>query len=180
MFRRSGGVARALGAAADRERKDPMAHPLTLIMPLRPDANVNELGQLIAQQQPAINQALEAVGTVHYARFVLFDGSSPNLQPLANSTGPFSLGVITTYDSSFEMYIQDFVRMLGQVFDALLSFTSDGAHLIPVKDNVQAFIAYVAGNDASQQPPNSAFGQYEAYPYTVQQIKAEVSSGPGA
>jgi hypothetical protein len=151
-----------------------MANALTLIMPLAPGADLNALGQLIGQNQPAINHALDTVGTVHYARFVLFDASSPNLQLLANSTGPFSLGVITTYDSSFEMYIQDFVRTLGDVFDALLSFTADGTHLIHVRDNTEAFVEYVRKNDASQAP--NAFSQYEAYPFTVQQIKAEVSS----
>jgi len=150
--------------------------PLTLIMPLKPGLNLGELQQLLGQHQDAIDQALGVVGTVHYARFVVFDSSSPNLQPMANSVGPFQLAVITTYDGDFDMYIKDFVKHLGDVFDALLSMTSDGGSLVPVKDNVPGFIAWVAGNDASQQPPNSLLSQYAAYPCTVQTILAECGS----
>ena len=147
-------------------------NPLTLIMPLRQGADLGQLQGLLASHQDAIDAALGVVGTVHYARFVLFDASSPNLQPMANSTGPFQLAVITTYDGSFDMYIQDFVQQLGDVFDALLGFTADGAALVPVKNNVTQFTAWIKANDASQQPPNSSLSQYAAYPYTVQAILA--------
>lgn len=147
--------------------------PLTLIMPLEPGLHPNDLLHLLGQQQGAIDQALGVVGTVHYARFVLFDASSPNLQPMANSTGPFQLAVITTYDGDFDLYIQDFVKELGPVFDALLGVTADGADLVPVKDHVTQFTAWVAANDASQRPPNSLLSQYAAYPYGVQTILAE-------
>ena len=36
------------------------------------------------------------------------------------------------------------------------------------------FAAYVAGHDISQQLPTSAFGFYTAYPYTVQEILADM------
>ena len=151
----------------------PQPNPLTLIMPLQQGVPLNQLQALLGQQQGAIDAALAVVGTVHFARFVLFDSSSPNLQPLANSVGPFQLAVITTYDGDFDMYIQDFVQQLGPVFDELLKVTTDGASLVPVKDNVTEFIAWVKANDASQQPPNDALTQYAAYPYTVQAILAQ-------
>jgi hypothetical protein len=151
-------------------------NPLTLIMPLKQGVGLGQLQQVLAQQQGAIDHALGVVGTVHYARFVLFDSSSPNLQPLPSSTGPFQLAVITTYDGDFNIYIQDFVKELGPVFDALLTLTSDGGDLVPVKDHVTQFTAWVAANDASQQPPNNQFSQYAAYPYGVQKILAECGS----
>jgi hypothetical protein len=151
-------------------------NPLTLIMPLAQGVDLGVLQQTLGQQQPAIDRALGVVGTVHYARFVLFDASSPNLLPQANSTGPFMLAVITTYDGNFDLYIQDFVNELGPVFDALMSLTSTGADLVPVKDHVAEFTAWIAANDASQQPPNSARSQYAAYPYSVQTILAQLGS----
>lgn len=150
-------------------------NPLTLIMPLEQGVNLGQLQQLLGQQQEAIDAALGKVGTVHYARFVVFDASSPNLLPMANSTGPFQLAVITTYDGDFDMYIQDFVNELGPVFDALLGMTTDGGSLVPVKDHVTEFTAWIAANDASQQPPNSLLSQYAAYPFSVQTILAECS-----
>jgi hypothetical protein len=149
-------------------------NPLTLVMPLKPGAEA-QVGTLLAGQQGAIDNALAVVGTVHFARFVLFDAASPNLAPAPGSNGPFSLAVITTYDGDFDIYIQDFVAQLGDVFDALLGLTTDGANLVPVKDNVVAFTAWIKANDLSQQPPNAALSQYAAYPYTVQTILADCS-----
>jgi hypothetical protein len=148
-----------------------VANPLTLIIPLKEGVDLSQLGKSLAELQPQLDAALKSVGTVHYARFVVFDRSSPNLQP-RGGPGPFGLGVITSFDGDFNVYIQDFVNKLGPIFDALLSFSADGAGLIPVAENLQAFTAYVAANNASQQPPNNAFGLYSAYPYTVQQVIA--------
>jgi hypothetical protein len=149
-----------------------MANPLTFIMPLAADADVEQLMTALGSQSGAIDGALAQIGTVHFARFVLFDTAAPNLLPTPGSKGPFGLSVITDYDGDFDIYIQAFVSILGPVFDELLKFSSDGADLIPVKDHVTEFEAYIKANDASQQPPNNAFSLYSAYPYTVQQILA--------
>ncbi len=149
-------------------------NPLTLVMPLKPGAET-QVGALLASHQTAIDSALSIVGTVHYARFVLFDLASPNLAPTPGSKGPFSLAVITTYDGDFDIYIQDFVAQLGDVFNALLNLTPDGAGITPVKDNVVAFTAWISANDLSQQQPNAALSQYAAYPYNVQTILADCS-----
>jgi hypothetical protein len=148
-----------------------VANPLTLIIPLKEGADLSQIGKA----QPEIDAALNAVGTVHYARFVVFDRSAPNLEP-QGATGPFSLAVITSFDGDFDVYIQDFVNKLGPIFDAFLSISADGAGLIPVAQHVQEFTAYVAANNASQQPPNSGFGMYSAYPQTVQQVRAAFGS----
>lgn len=146
-----------------------MASPLTLMMPIIPGTNPAEIAGTLAKYQSQIDSALTSIGTVHYARFLLLDRSTANLQP-GGSSSELVLAVITEYDGSFQAYIGDFVAQIGQVFDALLQFVVGGAALIPVANNVAAFSAFVAANDASQHQPNE--GLYQAYPQTVQQILA--------
>lgn len=147
-----------------------MANALTLIMPLKEDVDLDLLSGLITASRATIEEALEAIGTVHFARFVVLDGSTLNLQP--GPTGPYKLAVITSYDSDFDTYIQDFVNNIGGIFDAMLSITSDGGELVPVSENIEAFTDYVSKHDASRNPPNDAFAMYSAYPCTVQQVLA--------
>lgn len=149
-----------------------MANPLTLLMPVVDNVDIAAVAETLNKSQPQIDAALSAVGTVHFARFVLLDRSAPNLQPSlsAPTSGPFVLGVVTEYDGNFAVYIQDFVNQLGQVFDTLLQFVVGGASLIPVAEHVQEFTDFIAANDASQHPPNNTL--YSAYPLTVQQILA--------
>lgn len=147
-----------------------MANPLTLVMPLKKGVDLQQLGELITRAQPDIEKALTTIGTVHFASFVVLDASTPNLQP--GGPGPYKLAVITSYDGDFDTYIQDFLNNIGEVFDALLSLTTDGGGIIPVEQNVEGFIKYVKQNDASQNPPNSQLGLFSAYPCTVQQVLA--------
>jgi hypothetical protein len=147
-----------------------MASPLTLLMPIIPGTNVMELAATLEKYQTEINTALTSIGTVHFARFLLLDRSTANLQPGGAASDQLVLAVITEYDGSFQAYIGDFVAQIGQVFDALLQFVVGGAALTPVANNVAAFSAFVAANDASQHQPNE--GLYSAYPQTVQQILA--------
>ena len=149
-----------------------MASPLTLLMPIIPGTSLPELAATLAKYQSEIDEALTSIGTVHYARFLLLDRSTANLQPGGTSSNQLVLGVITEYDGSFQAYIGDFVAQIGEVFDALLQFVVGGQALIPVANNVAAFSAFVSANDASEHQPNE--GLYEAYPQTVQQILAAV------
>lgn len=146
-----------------------MASPLTLLMPVTPGTTPQAIGAAMAKYQPILNAALTDVGTVHYARVMLLDTSTRNLQP-GGTTGPFVLAVITEYDGNFDAYIQDFVAKVGVVFDGLMQFVVGGQALIPVKDHIAAFTAYIQANDASQHPANQ--GLYQAYPQTVQKILA--------
>ena len=147
-----------------------MASPLTLLMPVIPGTNLQTLGAAIAQYRPQLNAALTSIGTVHYARTMLLDASTPNLQLGMNPNDSYVLAVITEYDGSFEAYIGDFVSQVGTVFDALLQFVVGGAAVTPVANNVAAFQAFVTANDASQHAPNT--GMFEAYDFTVQTILA--------
>ncbi len=155
-----------------------MANPLTLVMPLEDGVDVGKLSAALAGADAEIKAALTTIGTVHFARFMLFDASAPNFQPSpTGGGGPFRLAVITEYDKDFNSYIQDFVNQIGDVFDVLLSFTADGQSLVPVAENVAAFTAYVAENDASQHGQQ---GLYSAYPQTVQRIKAAFPPPPAS
>ena len=152
-----------------------MANPLCLMMPVLPGTNPISIAAALQEYQTKINTALTDIGTVHFARFVLFDRSQANLLPNIGKTGTSDtliIGVITEYDGSFNGYIEDFVAQLGEVFDALLQFVVGGKPLMPVADHVAAFEAFITANDAAQHLPNT--GLYNAYPQTVQQILASV------
>jgi hypothetical protein len=155
-----------------------MASPLSLMMPVLPGTKLSSLLSTLSTAQPSIDKALEDIGTVHYARFLLFDRSSANLLPdLANvdhSSDTLVISVITNYDGDFDKYIHDFVSQLGMIFDLLLAHVIGGKSLIPVANNIQAFLAFILENDASQQLPNKGSG-YQAYSNTVQEILAAFS-----
>ena len=111
--------------------------PLTLVMPVRPEARealraqIDGLQALPPEQNPVIT-ALDAIGTVHFARFVFLDDER--------------LAVITTYDGDFERYIMDFVDHIGPVFDMLLRHMVDPPPL-PVQQHPEEFLAYVNRHD---------------------------------
>jgi hypothetical protein len=149
-----------------------MASPLTLMLPVIPGTNLEEMVKTLAQYQAQLDAALRSIGTVHYARVLLLDGSTPNLQPGGQPNASYVIAVITEYDGDFNAYIQDFVAQVGVVFDALLQFVVGGPAIIPVANNVAAFEALIAVNDASQHPPNT--GLFEVYTATVQEILASL------
>jgi hypothetical protein len=107
------------------------------------------------QNSKAINDGLNAVGTVHFARFLPEEGFAIGLSQ--------TLWVLTEYDGTFDQYIQDFVNQMGDIFDGLLGFVDDPPPL-PVKDNVPAFAAWVSAHNVKSN-------LYSAYPtLTVQAI----------
>ncbi len=147
-----------------------MASPLTLIMPVIPGTSLQTISETLAVYGPQLDAALKSIGTVHYARTLFLDASTPNLQPGTNPSDSYLIAIITEFDGSFDKYIQDFVSQVGKVFDAMLQFVVGGPAIIPVADNVAAFEAFITLNDASQHAPNTAL--FQAYTLTVQQILA--------
>jgi hypothetical protein len=153
-----------------------MASPLTLLLPVIPGIDPSTFGQQLQGLQEELNEALATIGTVHYARFLFLDRSTPNLLPGPTPSSQYVVGVVTEYDGSFEAYIGDFVAKVGMAFDQLLKIVVGGQALIPVANNVAAFQAFIAQNDASQNPPNTE-AMYQAYPKaTVQEILASLPS----
>ena len=128
---------------------DRVANPLTLVMTIKSAQDYQDLKKLIEGLQQGsgpspIAQALTAIHTVHFARFVFLDETQ--------------LAVITTFDGSFEDYIMAFVNSIGQVFDQLLAHMKDAPPL-PVSKHPEDFLAYVQRNDRKCVEPF-----YSAYP----------------
>ena len=127
-----------------------VSNPLTLVMSIKSSEDRHQLEALITQLQSLppesnpIARALTKIATVHFARFVFL--------------GDSQLAVITTYDDSFERYIDAFVDAIGMVFDKLLVHMKDAPPL-PVADNRDAFLQYVKRNDIPCVPPF-----FSAYP----------------
>jgi hypothetical protein len=130
--------------------EDPVQNPLTLVMAIRsPDdrrtlqEKLERLQSLPRDKNP-VTTALDAIGTVHFARFVFLDETR--------------LAVITTYDGDFDAYVNEFVDHVGDVFTDLLQHMDDAPPL-PVQQHRQEFLDYVRRNDLRCLPPF-----YSAYP----------------
>lgn len=138
-------------------------NPLTLIMTIRSPEDFQTLNARIQKIQSAPPEknpiwiALDKLRIVHFARFVF----------LENNT---KLGIITTYDGSFEDYLNEFIDEIGDVFNALLQHM-DGAPPLPIQQNRSAFRDYIKANDLGGIGPF-----YSAYPQaTVLDIQAALS-----
>ena len=142
----------------------PVQRPLTLVMPIASPADATALAALLHQLQSApadvnpVSRALDTLQTVHFARFVFMESNT-------------RLAVITTYDGSFEAYVNDFIDAIGDVFNALLAHVGDAPPL-PVQQHRAEFLAYVQAHDLPAIEPF-----YSAYPTaTVLDIQAALAS----
>ena len=145
----------------------PVQNPLTALFPIKAQYVDALRKQLI--ENALDPTALDAVGTVHFARIFVFQANNPAGVP-SNIAA-----VMTSYDNSFSAYIQDFVNQpsVAEFFNNFLGVVDDpaAAGLIPVTKNATAFAAFVQKYDVSN-PSGPAWGQwYSAYPkLTVQNI----------
>ena len=151
---------------APGSRPAAVQNPLTLVMTLKSEADHQAITALLQKIQSAppdknpIWVALERLRTVHFARFVFLEHSQ--------------LAVITTYDGSFEDYINEFIDAIGDVFNALLAHMKDAPPL-PVQQNRAAFLAFVKAHDLRAIEPF-----YSAYPQaTVLDIHAALEEAEG-
>jgi hypothetical protein len=138
-------------AAASAPQPKMKASPLTLVMTIKNQEEYEKLNALLTQiqslppdQNPVI-AALNKLRIVHFARFVF----------LENNT---RLAVMTAYDGSFDNYINQFINVIGDVFNQLLVHMADAPPL-PVQQHRDEFLAYVKKNDV---PIIGPF--YSAYP----------------
>lgn len=141
----------------------PVQSPLTLVMTIRSQEDFDALNTRIHEIQSAppeknpVWMALDKLRTVHFARFVF----------LENNT---KLAIITTYDGSFDDYLNEFIDEIGDVFNVLLQHMKDAPPL-SIQKNRNAFRDYVKANDLGGIPPF-----YSAYPHaTVLDIQAALS-----
>ena len=98
-------------------------------------------------------ETFDKIGTVHFARFLF-------LEKRKTSTGEeyyAQLALFTTYDGDFDLYIQDFVDKVGDLFNALLKHLEGGEAVMPVQDNLQAFTDYVHKYDRKEEHSYKAY-----------------------
>jgi hypothetical protein len=138
--------------------------PFLVILPIKSRLAFIEVQLLLRARGRGTTKDLDKVGTPHFAQFV----------PLEDN----QIGFFTVYDGSFDKYIADFTRNIGEVFDLIFKFTKNPPPS-PCKKHLQEFIDFAAG--ANRAP----IGFYQAYPgLTVQDIhaltadrKAQAASG---
>jgi hypothetical protein len=145
---------KALAAAADVSGVGEL-HPFLVILPMKSRLAFAEVKLILRARGHGTTTDLDKVGTPHFAQFV----------PLEDN----QIGFFTVYDGSFDKYIFDFTKNIGQVFDLLFKFTK-GAPPSPCRKYLQEFIDFASG--ANRTP----IGFYQAYPgLSVQDIHALIA-----
>jgi hypothetical protein len=128
----------------------PVQNPLTLVMKAESQEDYAALKQLVEHLQSLppdrnpVTIALNKIGTVHFARFAFL--------------GNDQVGVITTYDGDFAVYINEFIDTIGDVFNALMAHVQDAPPL-PVQTFRQEFLDYVRASNVG-----CVGSFYSAYP----------------
>jgi hypothetical protein len=129
--------------------------PFLVVLPIKSRLAFIEVQLLLRARGRGTTRDLDKVGTPHFAQFVALED--------------YQIGFFTVYDGTFDTYIADFTKNIGQVFDLLFKFTK-GAPPSPVRKHLQEFIDFAAG--ANRTP----IGFYEAYPgLSVQDVHALIA-----
>jgi hypothetical protein len=145
---------KALADAADVAASGEL-HPFLVILPIKSYLHFVAVRLILRARGRGTTKDLDSVGTPHFAQFV----------PLENN----QIGFFTVYDGSFDKYIADFTKNIGEVFDLIFKFT-ENAPPSPCRKHLQEFIDFAAG--ANRTP----IGFYQAYPgLSVQDIHALIA-----
>jgi len=124
----------------------------TLSFPLKAPADTKGLTDQLAPLMPALFQAEDTIGTIHYSRFTV----------LSERTLLF----LGDFDGEFGQLMTDLAKLAGAVFDAIFQHV-DSPPPTPVADHADAFVEWAAGHLV--HPLNV----YTAYPdVTAKEIKA--------
>jgi hypothetical protein len=137
-------------------------NPFLVILPIRSYLHFVLVQLILRARGSGTTKDLDKVGTPHFAQFV----------PLEDN----QIGFFTVYDGSFDKYIADFTRNIGEVFDLIFKFTKNPPPS-PCRKHLQEFIDFAGG--ANRAP----IGFYQAYPgLSVQDIHALIadSKSPSA
>ena len=129
--------------------------PFLVILPIKSYLHFIAVKLILVARGSGTTKDLNKVGTPHFAQFV----------PLEDN----QIGFFTVYDGSFDKYIADFTKNIGEVFDLIFKFTKN-APPSPCRKYLQEFIDFAAG--ANRTP----IGFYQAYPgLSVQDIHALIA-----
>jgi hypothetical protein len=125
-------------------------------LPLKHGTNAAGLAAAIEPSMPALFQAADTIGTIHYARFTVLSGRT--------------LLFLGDFDGEFSPLMAELAKHAGPVLDAVLQHV-DNPPPAPVAEHAGAFVEWVAGHLVH---PLSV---YTAYPdVTARQIKALASA----
>ncbi len=150
---------RALASAAGLSG-DGVLNPFLVILPIKSALAFTEIKLLLRARGRGTTHDLDKVGTPHFAQFV----------PLEDH----QVGFFTVYDGSFDTYISDFTKNIGEVFDLIFKFCTNPPPS-PCRKYLQEFIDFAA--KANRQP----IGFYQAYPgLGVQDIHALLADSRAA
>jgi hypothetical protein len=145
---------KALAAAADISGAGEL-HPFLVILPIKSYLHFIAVQLILRARGKGTTKDLDKVGTPHFAQFV----------PLEDN----QIGFFTVYDGSFDKYIADFTKNIGEVFDLIFKFTKN-APPSPCRKYLQEFVDFAAS--ANRTP----IGFYQAYPgLSVQDIHALIA-----
>jgi hypothetical protein len=145
---------KALASAADVSGSGEL-NPFLVILPIRSKLAFIEVKLILRIRGSGTTKDLDKVGTPHFAQFI----------PLEDN----QIGFFTVYDGSFDKYIADFTKNIGEVFDLIFKFTKDPPPS-PCRKHLQEFIDFAA--KANRTP----IGFYQAYPgLSVQDIHALIA-----
>jgi hypothetical protein len=145
---------KAMATAADIRGAGEL-HPFLVILPMKSYLHFIAVQLILRARGKGTTRDLDKVGTPHFAQFV----------PLEDS----QIGFFTVYDGSFDKYIADFTKNIGEVFDLVFKFTKN-APPSPCRKYLQEFVDF-AGS-ANRAP----IGFYQAYPgLSVQDIHALIA-----
>jgi hypothetical protein len=145
---------KALASAADVSGSGEL-HPFLVILPIKSKLAFIEVKLILRIRGSGTTKDLDKVGTPHFAQFI----------PLEDN----QIGFFTVYDGSFDKYIADFTKNIGEVFDLIFKFTKDPPPS-PCRKHLQEFVDFAA--KANRTP----IGFYQAYPgLSVQDIHALIA-----
>jgi hypothetical protein len=124
----------------------------TLAFPLKSPADAKALSEQLPPLMPAMFQAEDAIGTMHYSRFTL----------LSDKTLLF----LGDFDDEFAQLMADLAKQTGPVFDVIFQHM-DNPPPAPATSNSDAFVEWASEHLLT------AVNLYTAYPdVTVKEIKA--------
>jgi len=145
---------KALASASDITGAGEL-RPFLVILPIKSYFHFIAVQLILRARGSGTTKDLDKVGTPHFAQFV----------PLEDN----QIGFFTVYDGSFDKYIADFTKNIGEVFDLIFKFTKNPPPS-PCRKYLQEFIDFASG--ANRDP----IGFYQAYPgLSVQDIHALIA-----
>ncbi|MGA7412076.1 MAG: hypothetical protein WBW33_16485 [Bryobacteraceae bacterium] len=124
----------------------------TLGFPLKSPADATAIAEELPPLMPALFQAEDGIGTIHYSRFAI----------LSDKTLLF----LGDFDGEFSQLMTDLAVHAGRIFDAIFKHVTDPP-ATPIASNPPAFVEWAAEHLLH------ALNLYTAYPdVTVKEIKA--------